>query len=166
MEFIEKLFSSNGIELPEYMKAHLQTKSNYSYSNFAKKIRMIIRDKLHRDGLSFDEINSQIDSELEEAFISMSMLKPMTTLSKMGVKNPRLIKAVEESMADKDVVIPFIKENASKFDDFTEFKHSLTTELADSRENRQDRRDLAQLQSRLVELNSELRIKLQDKQAV
>ena len=166
IDFIKEVFASQGIELPEYMLTYLQSRSNYSYEGFTKKIRMLIRDKLHRDGLSYSEINDQIDNTSSEVFISMSMLKPMITLSKKGVKNPDLINAVEETLDQKDFVIKFLRENTSKFEDFLELKHSLVTELEDSRENRQDRHDLIELRAKLDKLNSELRGKLRYKQAV
>lgn len=165
IDYINEILETSGVELPEYLHRHLQAKATYSYESFAKKIRMIIRDKLHREGMSYEDIRKQIDGDFNEVFIAMSMLKPMATLSKKGVKNPDLISAVEDAYTNKDVVMNFIKENAFEFEDFLEFKHSLITEIEDSKENRQDRQELGKLQARLDELNSILEIKLRDKQA-
>lgn len=166
MEYITDIFNKKGLSIPSYMKNFLQTKSNYSYKDFEKKIRIVIRDRLHKEGLTYTEINEQMDSIYPEVFISMCMLKPMTTLSKMGTGNKALIDAVSDSLENRDVIMDFLTENLNNFDSMEEFRHCLRTDIKDSKENRKTRAQIAQLQARLLELNSKLASKLREQQIV
>lgn len=166
MDYITDVFEKKGLRIPSYMKNFLQTKSNYSYKTFEKKIRMIIRDKLHHDGLTYTEINEQMDNIYPDVFISMCMLKPMTSLSKMGTGNKTLIDAVSDSLGNREIIMSFIRENIDNFENMEEFRHSLRTEIKDSKEDRESRTEIAKLNARLKELNSQLTSKLEEQQIV
>ena len=166
MEYIEKLFYKLGIDLPEYMRNFIQGKANCQYEKFGQKVRMVIRDKLHKDGLKFDEINREIDEIFSQVFVTMCVLKPITTLSKLGTNNPKLINAVVDSMDASKKTYDFLKQNVMHFNNFEEFQHSLKTELMDSLENKKSRENIVSMQAKLKTLNQELSAKLKDRQVV